>query len=143
GGSREIHHGQPLRPPESWSRDGGLDGDAAHRARGHRALGLCTEFPGAASPRGRLMTTARHPRGPKPEGITAGRVGLYAFLVAAAAFFLLPAYVMLVTSLKSMDEIRLARIFALPAHVDISAWPAAWSSACTGLTCAGIGVGFW
>ena len=42
------------------------------------------------------------------------RVGLYAFLATAAAFFLLPLYIMLVTSLKPLDEIRLGNIFALP-----------------------------
>jgi glucose/mannose transport system permease protein len=88
-------------------------------------------------------TAPIRPRGRRPERITPSRIGLYAFLVIAAAFFLLPAYVMLVTSLKSMDEIRLARIFVLPAHFDLSAWYAAWLSACTGLTCNGIGVGFW
>ncbi|MCX5513045.1 sugar ABC transporter permease [Kaistia algarum] len=89
------------------------------------------------------MAAMPHPRGPKPEGVTAGRAGLYAFLAVSAAFFLLPAYVMVVTSLKTMDEIRLGRIFALPAHFDLSAWVTAWSGACTGLTCNGIGAGFW
>ena len=35
------------------------------------------------------------------------RVGIYAFLLGAALFFLLPLYVMLVTSFKPMEEIRL------------------------------------
>jgi ABC-type glycerol-3-phosphate transport system permease component len=47
------------------------------------------------------------PRGAKPQGFTPARVGVYAFLVVAAAFFLLPAVVMVLTSLKTMDEIRL------------------------------------
>ncbi|MBN9017011.1 MAG: carbohydrate ABC transporter permease [Rhizobiales bacterium] len=89
------------------------------------------------------MAAPQHPRGPRPAGVTAGRVGLYGFLAISAAFFLLPAYVMVVTSLKSMDEIRLGAIFAWPAHFDLSAWVTAWSGACTGLTCNGIGVGFW
>ena len=89
------------------------------------------------------MAAPLHPRGPRPAGVTAGRVGLYGFLAISAAFFLLPAYVMVVTSLKSMDEIRLGAIFAWPAHFDLSAWVTAWSGACTGLTCNGIGVGFW
>ena len=42
------------------------------------------------------------------------RIGVYAFLGFAAAFFLLPLYVMLTTSFKSMEEIRLGQIFALP-----------------------------
>ncbi|MCB1355251.1 MAG: TOBE domain-containing protein [Maritimibacter sp.] len=70
------------------------------------------------------------------------RVGVYAFLLIAAAFFLMPLYVMVATSLKTMDEIRVTSIFALPIRPTLDAWAAAWSSACTGLTCSGLSVGF-
>src|SRR5471032_1706790 len=83
------------------------------------------------------------PRGAKPHGFTPARVGVYAFLVTAAAFFLLPAVVMVLTSLKTMDEIRLGHIFGLPNSFDLTAWRTAWSSACTDLACTGISVGFW
>ena len=71
------------------------------------------------------------------------RVGVYAFLICAAAFFLLPLYVMLTTSFKSMDEIRLGQIFALPSSITFDAWRAAWSEACTGVSCEGVRGGFW
>lgn len=71
-----------------------------------------------------------------------GRIGVYAFLGALALFFLLPLYVMLVTSFKSMDEIRLGLIFSLPQQLSIDAWVKAWTSACTGLECTGLRVGF-
>jgi glucose/mannose transport system permease protein len=71
------------------------------------------------------------------------RVGVYAFLVFAAAFFLLPLYVMLTTSFKSMEEIRLGQIFALPTAPSLDAWRAAWSEACTGVSCEGVRGGFW
>jgi glucose/mannose transport system permease protein len=71
------------------------------------------------------------------------RLGIYAFLFTAALFFLLPLYVMLVTSVKSMEEIRLGNIFALPLEVTLEPWRQAWSSACTGLSCEGIRGGFW
>lgn len=74
---------------------------------------------------------------------TWARLGIYAFLICAAAFFLLPLYVMLATSLKSMDEIRLGQLFALPAAPSFDAWRAAWSEACTGVSCEGIRGGFW
>lgn len=73
----------------------------------------------------------------------AARFGLYAFLASAALFFLLPLYVMLATSLKSMDEIRLGNIFALPLAPTLDAWRAAWSEACTGAACEGVQGGFW
>ncbi len=71
------------------------------------------------------------------------RVGVYAFLIFAAVFFLLPLYVMLTTSFKSMDEIRLGQIFALPSSITFDAWRAAWSEACTGVSCEGVRGGFW
>jgi glucose/mannose transport system permease protein len=71
------------------------------------------------------------------------RLGLYAFLFSAALFFMLPLYVMLTTSLKSMDEIRLGHLFALPLQPTLEAWRAAWSEACTGASCEGVQAGFW
>jgi glucose/mannose transport system permease protein len=89
-----------------------------------------------------MSKTTTHPRGPKPAQITLGRVGLYAFLLTAALFFTVPLYVMIVTSLKTMPEIREARIFALPDALDFSAWKIAWAGACAGAECAGIKAGF-
>ncbi|MBR7745763.1 carbohydrate ABC transporter permease [Undibacterium baiyunense] len=73
---------------------------------------------------------------------TPARLGIYAFLFSAAVFFLLPLYIMLVTSVKSMDEIRMGNIFALPTQFTIEPWIAAWTSACTGIACEGIRSGF-
>ncbi|NKJ09234.1 carbohydrate ABC transporter permease [Rhizobium sp. SG741] len=86
---------------------------------------------------------ALHPRGPKPSRLSSGQIGLYAFLILAALFFLLPLYTMLVTSLKTMEEIRQGRIFALPDTVDFNAWKMAWSGACMGTQCLGVRIGFW
>ena len=88
------------------------------------------------------MSALETPRGRKPARLTPGRIGLYVFLVVAAAFFLLPAVVMVLTSLKTMEEIRQGQIFALPLAFDLAAWSKAWSSACTGLACNGISIGF-
>ncbi len=86
---------------------------------------------------------ALHPRGPKPSRLTAGQIGLYAFLILSALFFLLPLYTMLVTSLKTMEEIRQGRIFAFPDTIDFNAWKTAWSGACMGTQCLGVRIGFW
>ena len=74
---------------------------------------------------------------------TPARVGIYVFLFGAALFFLLPLYVMLVTSLKGMDEIRAGSILALPTEWTIEPWRQAWSEVCTGASCEGIRGGFW
>jgi glucose/mannose transport system permease protein len=88
------------------------------------------------------MSVAVVPSGRRPRRVSPGRIGLYAFLAVAAAFFLLPAIIMVLTSLKTMEEIRTGNIFTLPANPSFDAWIAAWSSACTGLRCDGVQAGF-
>ncbi len=73
----------------------------------------------------------------------AARIGLYAFLLGAALFFSIPLLIVVMTSLKPMTEIRTGSIFALPLAPNFDAWVKAWMSACTGLACEGIRVGFW
>lgn len=75
--------------------------------------------------------------------MTPARIGIYAFLLGAALFFALPLYVMLVTSLKTMDEIRLGSIFALPLNPTFEPWRQAWGEVCTGASCEGVRAGFW
>ncbi len=70
------------------------------------------------------------------------RIGLYLFLFSAALCFLMPLYLMLVTSFKSMEAIRDGNLFAWPWDASFAPWLAAWSSACTGLVCEGIQGGF-
>ncbi|MDR3735609.1 MAG: carbohydrate ABC transporter permease [Acidobacteriaceae bacterium] len=83
-----------------------------------------------------------HPRGPKPNRLTASRAGVYAFAVVSCLFFLMPLYIMVVTSFKTQDEIRRSQIFALPHDFTVEPWIEAWSNACTGVTCDGLKVGF-
>ncbi|HEX8601307.1 MAG TPA: carbohydrate ABC transporter permease [Pseudoduganella sp.] len=80
---------------------------------------------------------------PRRPLLAPGRLGIYAFLLTAALFFLVPLYVMLVTSVKPMAEIRLGGIFSLPLAPTLEPWRTAWQAACTGLECEGIRGGFW
>jgi glucose/mannose transport system permease protein len=82
------------------------------------------------------------PSGKRPSHFTSARMGLYAFLIISALFFLVPLYVMLVTSFKTMAEVRLGDILLPPRNPTIEPWVVAWSSACTGLNCNGLQVGF-
>ena len=70
------------------------------------------------------------------------RIGLYVFLLTSAACFALPLYVIIATSLKPLDEIRLGNTFALPLAPTLDSWRMAWSSVCTGVSCEGIRGGF-
>ena len=70
--------------------------------------------------------------------LTWHRLVLFATLGLFAVFFLTPLYVMVSTSLKSMDEIREGTLLALPARPSLAAWAKAWSGACTGTDCGGL-----
>jgi glucose/mannose transport system permease protein len=84
------------------------------------------------------------PSGAKPKPfITIERLIVYTVLVVCAVFFLFPLYVMVITSLKNIQEIQGGNIFVPTAHPTFDAWEKAWNSACTGLYCEGIKVGFW
>ena len=73
-----------------------------------------------------------------PGGRPALRILLYVILLIFAAFYLAPLYVMLTTSLKSLDEVRQGNMMALPHAPSLAAWVKAWSSACVGIECTGI-----
>ena len=67
------------------------------------------------------------------------RVALYATLLSVAFIYLAPFLVMLLTSLKDVEEIRTGTLLSLPSSLHLDAWSKAWSSACTGGQCEGIG----
>ncbi|KKC39577.1 sugar ABC transporter permease [Devosia epidermidihirudinis] len=83
------------------------------------------------------------PHGAKPKKLTISRIGVYAFLVLAALFFLMPLWVMVVTSLKGMPEIQMRNLFAWPSELTFEPWIKAWDTACTGRDCNGLKPGFW
>lgn len=83
------------------------------------------------------------PSGPRPARLSVARVGVYAFLIVTALFFLIPLYVMIVTSLKPMAEVRVGSLLGLPQAWTIDPWIRAWDSACTGLSCNGLKIGFY
>lgn len=71
------------------------------------------------------------------------RVLLYTTLIVFAVFYLLPLIVMLLTSFKSLEEIRQGNMLALPEVWTLDPWFKAWGTACVGLTCEGINGYFW
>ncbi len=84
------------------------------------------------------------PSGRKPRKVISQRnIILYGLLGVAALYYLVPLYVMIVTSLKGMPEIRMGNIFSPPLEITFEPWAKAWASACTGLNCDGLSRGFW
>jgi glucose/mannose transport system permease protein len=72
-----------------------------------------------------------------------GRVFVYGLLLLAAFYFLAPLLVMLITSLKSLEEVRTGTLLSLPSELNFDAWAKAWGTACTGVSCDGLKGYFW
>ncbi len=66
------------------------------------------------------------------------RLALLAVLGLFALWFLTPLYVMVVTSLKDMQQVRDGHLLSLPTAPGFAAWTKAWSQACTGTDCGGL-----
>ena len=85
-----------------------------------------------------MISNSIEASGPRPKHLTIGRIGLYCFIITCALFFLMPLYVMIITSLKDMDEIRSGNLLYIPQTLSFYSWPKAWSEACTGFICEGL-----
>ena len=66
------------------------------------------------------------------------RVILFSVLGLFVLYFLLPLFIMVSTSLKSLDEIRAGSLVSLPREITFEAWKSAWSATCTGIQCEGV-----
>ena len=85
-----------------------------------------------------------NPRGPKPKRVLSRRnIFLYGTLLLIGLYYAVPLYVMVMTSLKGMPEIRMGNIFSPPMEITFEPWVKAWAEACTGLKCQGLSSGFW
>lgn len=86
---------------------------------------------------------AFEPTGPRPKRRFApATIMVYGVLIVAAVYYLFPLYVMVMTSLKGLEEVRLGNIFSPPMEITFEPWVKAWDTACTGLYCEGLKVGF-
>ncbi|BAB52903.1 carbohydrate ABC transporter permease [Mesorhizobium japonicum] len=67
-----------------------------------------------------------------------GRAFIYGSLFFMAAFYLMPLWVMITTSVKHLDEIYAGSFIGLPTQISFDAWRSAWSEACNGTACRGL-----
>lgn len=91
-----------------------------------------------------MVDMSQNMRGPRPRSALSPRnIMLYGTLIVVSLYYLLPLWVMVMTSLKGMPEIRMGNIFSPPVEITFEPWVKAWSTACTGLNCDGLSRGFW
>jgi glucose/mannose transport system permease protein len=75
---------------------------------------------------------------------TTTRVVIYALLAFFALIYLVPLIVMVMTSLKPLDEVTGGNMLALPRHLTFDPWAKAWGEARIGVSeTAGIKGYFW
>ena len=89
------------------------------------------------------MSSASSPSSNQSAGAIIGRMVVYGILIIAAVYFLIPLFVMIITSIKTMGDIRTGNLISLPREVTLDAWTTAWNSACIGVACNGIKGYFW
>ncbi|VVT30884.1 carbohydrate ABC transporter permease [Rhizobium sp. EC-SD404] len=78
-----------------------------------------------------------------PGSARFARYFIYAVLILFALIYLLPLFVMIITSLKPLAEIRSGNMLSLPQEPSFEAWAKAWGTACVGVNCTGISGYFW
>jgi len=66
------------------------------------------------------------------------RILIYTILVISAVYFLLPLFVMVITSLKDIQEIKTGNLLSLPKNITFQPWIDAWSNARIGPDSSGI-----
>jgi glucose/mannose transport system permease protein len=71
------------------------------------------------------------------------RALIYIALILFAVYFLLPMFVMLVNSVKPLEEIRGGNMLALPLAFTTAPWASAWSTAQIGVEPTGLSPYFW
>lgn len=104
-------------------------------------IGMLNAANAVTMPLGRTLPEG--PRGKKPKKrLSRGNIIVYGTLFVVALYYALPLYVMIVTSLKGMPEIRMGNIFAPPLEITFEPWVKAWKEACTGINCDGLSRGF-
>jgi len=67
-----------------------------------------------------------------------GRFVIYGGLGVLALLYLMPLWVMVVTSLKTLDDVYASTFVDLPKVVTFEAWTKAWGEACIGTACTGL-----
>ena len=86
-------------------------------------------------------STKVYPR--RRRQIKGSSIAILVFLTMCAAFVCIPLYVVVITSFKTLDQIAMGDILALPTTWTLDGWNRAWSEVCSGFTCDGVRAGFW
>jgi glucose/mannose transport system permease protein len=81
----------------------------------------------------------------RPSGMRNRLLRLLLFIILGlfVLVYLVPLFVMVVTSLKSLEELRSGTLLSWPRNPNFDAWTKAWQSACVGVRCNGLRPYMW
>ncbi|NOJ04126.1 carbohydrate ABC transporter permease [Vibrio splendidus] len=77
------------------------------------------------------------------NNISFARIFIYSALLFFCLVYLMPLFVMALTSFKTLPDIKAGNLMSLPKEWVFDAWYKAWDTACTGVKCEGIKGYFW
>ncbi|MBY6197675.1 carbohydrate ABC transporter permease [Vibrio hangzhouensis] len=77
------------------------------------------------------------------SSMTLPRLFIYSVLTFFCLVYLMPLFVMVITSFKTLPDIKAGNLMSLPTEWVFDAWYKAWDSACTGVKCDGVKGYFW
>ncbi|OED66499.1 sugar ABC transporter permease [Vibrio tasmaniensis ZS-17] len=77
------------------------------------------------------------------NNINFARIFIYSALLFFCLVYLMPLFVMALTSFKTLPDIKAGNLMSLPKEWVFDAWYKAWDTACTGVKCEGIKGYFW
>ncbi|MCJ2375621.1 carbohydrate ABC transporter permease [Vibrio sp. ZSDZ34] len=77
------------------------------------------------------------------NSINLSRLFVYGALAFFCLVYLMPLVVMVLTSFKTLPDIKSGNLISLPTEWVFDAWFKAWDSACTGVKCDGVKGYFW
>ncbi|MEZ8429024.1 carbohydrate ABC transporter permease [Vibrio cyclitrophicus] len=77
------------------------------------------------------------------NNINFARIFIYSALLFFCLVYLMPLFVMALTSFKTLPDIKAGNLMSLPKEGGFDAWYKAWDTACTGVKCEGIKGYFW
>ncbi|WP_435248801.1 carbohydrate ABC transporter permease [Vibrio sp. nBUS_14] len=77
------------------------------------------------------------------NNVNFARIFIYSVLLFFCLVYLMPLFVMALTSFKTLPDIKAGNLMSLPKEWVFDAWYKAWDTACTGVKCEGIKGYFW
>ena len=89
------------------------------------------------------MASVAYQAGFAGRGLWTGKMLVYGFLVLFALYYIVPLAVVVMNSVRDLEEITRGSLIGIPKSFNLSYWGQAWNEVCVGGICEGIRPYFW